>query len=56
MAGGDAAWPLSWFTLKGEAAFFGTNDTRAEEYWLYVIQLERQAGEWFFVGGYSARS
>jgi len=53
MAGGDAAWPLSWFTVKGEAAFFGSDDERVDEYWIYVIQLERQAGEWFFVGGYA---
>jgi hypothetical protein len=53
MAGGDAAVPLSFFTIKGEAAFFGTSDGRADQYWLYVIQVERQAGEWFFVGGYS---
>ncbi|MCX6550352.1 MAG: hypothetical protein NTY02_04975 [Acidobacteria bacterium] len=53
MAGGDAAVPLRHFTIKGEAAFFGTSDSRADEYWLYVIQVERQSGEWFFVGGYS---
>ena len=51
--GGDAAVPLPAFTLKGEAAFFGTSDTRADQYWLYVIQLERQSGEWMFIGGYS---
>ena len=51
--GGDAAVPLPHFTIKGEAAFFGTSDARADEYWLYVIQVERQSGEWFFVGGYS---
>ena len=53
MAGGDAAVPLSAFTIKGEAAYFGTDDPRADEYWLYVIQLERQSGEWFFAGGYA---
>ena len=31
MAGGDAAWPLSWFTVKGEAAFFGSDDERVDE-------------------------
>jgi hypothetical protein len=56
MAGGDAAWPLSWFTVKAEAAFFGTDDARADQYWLYVIQIERQAGEWFFVGGYAGEA
>jgi hypothetical protein len=53
MAGGDAAVPLAAFTIKGEAAYFGTDDPRADEYCLYVIQLERQSGEWFFVGGYA---
>jgi len=53
MAGGDAAVPLPGFTIKAEAAYFGTDDPRAEEYWLYVIQLERQSGEWSFVGGYA---
>jgi hypothetical protein len=53
MGGGDAAVPLAPFTVKAEAAFFGTSDARADQYWLYVIQVERQSGEWFFVGGYS---
>ena len=53
MAGGDAALPLRHVTLKGEAAYFGTDDARVDEYWIYVIQIERQAGEWFFVGGYA---
>jgi hypothetical protein len=53
MAGGDAALPLPVITLKGEAAFFGTSDSRADQYWLYVIQVERQSGEWVFIGGYS---
>jgi hypothetical protein len=53
MGGADAAVPLSWLTIKGEAAYFGTDDGRVDEYWLYVIQVERQAGEWFFVVGYA---
>jgi hypothetical protein len=52
-AGGDVAVPLHAFTLKGETAFFGTEDDRADQYWLYVVQVERQAGEWIFVGGYA---
>jgi hypothetical protein len=27
-----------------------------DEYALYVIQLERQMGEWFFVGGYAGEA
>ena len=53
MAGGDAAWPLPWFTLKGEAAYFWTTDPQADDYGIFVIQVERQQGEWIFVGGYA---
>jgi hypothetical protein len=53
MLGTDAAVPLRWLTLKGEFAHFSSNDPRADEYAHYVVQLERQAGEWFFVGGYA---
>jgi hypothetical protein len=52
MAGGDFAVPLPWLTLKTEAAHFSSADDRIDEYLLYVVQLERQSGEWFFVGGY----
>lgn len=51
--GGDAAIPLPWFTLKGEAAWCGSSTPTAEEYVLYVVQLERQVGEWLFIGGYA---
>lgn len=53
MYGADAALPLKWFTLKGEAAYFTSSTAQADEYVLYVLQLERQAGEWSFVGGYA---
>ena len=51
--GGDAAVPLRWLTIKGEAAYFTSSTPGAEEYALYVIQLERQVKEWSFVGGYA---
>jgi hypothetical protein len=51
--GGDAAIPLRWLTVKGEAAYFTSSTPGAEEYALYVIQLERQVKEWSFVGGYA---
>lgn len=51
--GGDAAVPLRWLTVKGEAAYFTSLSSGAEEYALYVIQLERQVREWSFVGGYA---
>jgi hypothetical protein len=51
--GGDAAVPLPWVTVKGEAAYFTSSTPGAEEYALFVIQLERQVKEWSFVGGYA---
>lgn len=51
--GGDTAIPLPWFTLKGEAAYLTSSTAGAEEYALYVLQLERFVGEWSFVGGYA---
>ena len=56
MAGGDVAVPTPLFTVKAEAAHFSSSDERADEYGLYVLQLERQAGEWFFVGGYAGEA
>ena len=53
--GGEAAVPLKWVTVKGEAAYFTSPDRFADEYALYVVQLERQAGEWFFTGGYAGQ-
>lgn len=53
MYGADAAVPLRWFTVKGEAGYFTSSDKRSDEFLLYVIQLERQQGEWSFVGGYA---
>jgi hypothetical protein len=54
--GGDAAIPLPWLTIKGEAAYFTTSTPGAEEYVLYVIQLERMWKEWSFVGGYAGEA
>jgi hypothetical protein len=53
MAGGDMLVPLPWLSIKGEAAYIGSADQTADEYVQYVVQLERQTGEWFFVGGYA---
>jgi hypothetical protein len=53
MGGADVAISTRFFTVKGEAAHFSSSDDRADEYALYVVQLERQSGEWFFVGGYA---
>jgi hypothetical protein len=51
--GAAAAVPLKWFTVKGESAWYTTTTPGVEEFLLYVIQLERQVGEWSFVGGYA---
>jgi len=53
MAGGDLVWPLRWFTVKAEGGYFWTTDDRTDDYGSYVVQLERQSGEWLFVGGYA---
>jgi hypothetical protein len=51
--GVDLAVPTPWFTLKGETAYFTSPSSTSEEYVLYVIELERQTGEWVLVGGYA---
>lgn len=51
--GGDAAVPTKWVTVKGEAAWVTTPDKDADDYVLYVVQIERQSGEWSFVAGYA---
>jgi hypothetical protein len=55
MYGGDLAAPLPVVTLKAEAAYFTSSTRESDEYALYVLQLERQAGEWFLVGGYAGQ-
>lgn len=56
MAGGDFAVPTPWIAVRGEIAQFHFDDDRVDDYLLYVVQLERQAGEWFFVGGYAGEA
>ena len=53
MVGGDAAVPVPWFTIKGEAAWLTTTSSIADDVVLYVVQLERQSGELSLVGGYA---
>ena len=50
--GADAAVPLSWLTLKAEAAYFTSPSPATDEYVLFVVRLEKQRGEWVFLGGY----
>jgi len=54
--GGDAAVPTRWFTIKGEAAYFTSSSPDTDEYVLYVMQIERQTGEWVLVGGYAGEA
>ncbi|MCS7315537.1 MAG: hypothetical protein NZ554_08700 [Bryobacteraceae bacterium] len=53
MYGADAALPAGPVTLKAEAAWLRSPRNQADEYLLYVVQAERQAGDWFLVGGYA---
>lgn len=53
MYGGAGAVPLKWFTVKGEGGYFSSTSHNADNYVLYVIQLERTIGEWNIVSGYS---
>jgi hypothetical protein len=50
--GTDAVVPTRWITAKAEAAYFTSPTRTSDEYLLYVMQVERQVGEWLFAGGY----
>ncbi|HUI56261.1 MAG TPA: hypothetical protein VLY04_14900 [Bryobacteraceae bacterium] len=54
--GADAAVPLGPITVKAETAYFTSTSPLADHYLLGVLQLERQSGEWSFVGGYAAQA
>lgn len=51
--GADLAMPLSWATVKAEVADFSSTNKLADEYILYVLELQRQVREWNFTGGYA---
>ena len=58
--GADLAVPTRWFTLKAEAEYFVNRPDRdpgraeqSDDYVLYVVQVERQSGEWVFIAGYA---
>lgn len=53
MYGADAAVPTGWFTLKLEAAYVASPSEATDEYVLYVIEIERQTGEWLLDVGYA---
>lgn len=62
--GADLAAPTPWFTVKAEATYVTSSSKlpgndgsdAADDYVLYVLQLERQSGEWVFVGGYAGEA
>jgi hypothetical protein len=51
--GFDFAAPTGLLTLKAEATYATSTTRDSDNYLLYVVQLERQTGEWMFVGGYA---
>ena len=53
MYGGDVAVPGQWFTLKGEVAYVTSPPGTSDEYVLYVVEIERQVGEWLLDVGYA---
>jgi hypothetical protein len=53
MYGGDFAIPAAWFTMKAEAGYFVSPDDAVGDYGLYVLEIERQTGEWLLTGGYA---
>jgi hypothetical protein len=55
MYGADAAMPAGPVTVKAEAGYFTSSTPASDEYALWVLQLERQSGEWSFVGGYAGQ-
>jgi hypothetical protein len=54
--GGDIAIPTRVLMLKGEATYFTSPSSTSDEYVLYVIEVERQVGEWLFDGGYAGEA
>ncbi len=51
--GADAVVPLTWFTVKTEAAYYTSPDRRQDEYVIYVLQFERQIKELSMIAGYA---
>ncbi|MEO8258541.1 MAG: hypothetical protein ABI868_14430 [Acidobacteriota bacterium] len=51
--GADASLPTRWFSVKGEVAYVTSSSPAADQYVIYVVQAERQTGEWSLVAGYA---
>jgi hypothetical protein len=54
--GGDVAIPTRVLMLKGEATYFTSPSSTSDEYVLYVVEAERQIGEWLLDGGYAGEA
>jgi len=52
----EFAIPTRWIALKGEGAYFTSPDDSFEEYGLYVLEIERQVGEWLLTAGYAGET
>jgi hypothetical protein len=51
--GADLAVPTRWFTIKAETTYSTSRTPAADEVVLYVVQVERQHGEWMLLAGYA---
>jgi hypothetical protein len=51
--GTELSVPTPLITIKAEAAYFTSPSSLSEEYVLYVVEAERQVGEWMLDGGYA---
>jgi hypothetical protein len=54
--GADLAMPTRWLTIKAETAYATSNTEGTDDYVLYVIEVERQVGEWQLLGGYAGEA
>jgi len=50
--GADAVVAVSGVVVRAESAWLRARDKDADDYGLWVAQLERQQAEWLVVGGY----
>lgn len=48
--------PTGWIAIKGEGAYFTSPNRTFDEYGLYVLELERQVGEWLLTVGYAGET
>jgi hypothetical protein len=50
--GGDVVAPLPGVAVKAEASWQQATSKDGDDYGLWVVQAERQQGDWLFIGGY----